>query len=377
MQIDYDKLNKVNNQSNRKIRFITIFSLDLEDHFSQPLHQMCLDSWYEWKNNNKQIKNIIIFNEDSQEYKDFLTIFLSNPYNRTNTIPRRLANGFRMYILSKYKNYLWLDSDMYINDVNFEWKADMLFSGISWNIAFNGDQLDFFKDIFNLFLTENLGTLIDWEISLKYNLPFISFNKLLHNNCFTHLSKFDLGRRCFSISYNENNSKEIIKCYNNIKKAENEYYEHFNSDKSWYFKFIYYKMRNLIKHISFITSVVLENYDNFYLRYMPDDLKNKLRLLQIKYPDKYQYKLEYLNSELSWINRNINTINFLGNMLDNRQDMSDDSIIYNFLKYINSPLANLLENKYITISETKYILNVGELTGEELITKLTIFFIDN
>ena len=150
------------NQDNK----ITVFGLNLNNYFSTPLHKMCVDSWFRWKANNSQITNIIIFNEESKEYKEFLNIYNTRKYKNKDSYVR-LADAFRMYILSIYKNYLWLDGDVYIDNINLQWNLKFYFQPC-WYCLYNGDNLDYYKKVFNLFITENLGCWIDEDICARY-----------------------------------------------------------------------------------------------------------------------------------------------------------------------------------------------------------------
>jgi len=131
---------------------ITIFSVNIEnnDYLNDTKQQICIDSWKKLKVNieNQGYKcEIKIFQPDDIEvikYKEECNFYISHTKSLS-----RVSDGFRMYILSRYKNYLWLDTDVYCND-NIIFTNKTVFTNDWWYI-YNGEELKIFDCLYNSF----------------------------------------------------------------------------------------------------------------------------------------------------------------------------------------------------------------------------------
>lgn len=158
---------------------LTIFTLDLNNHICNPLQKLCIDSWYRCKEYlcEKDINiDIKIFNENDSEYGQFYNKF-SYILNLTEHLSHK-ADLFRLYILSKYINYCWLDTDVYIYDANnfIDTFKNFIFKKYFYALS-SGDNTTFFKSVLNYYLDNNeLIKLCDHELVEKLNIQCSNFN---------------------------------------------------------------------------------------------------------------------------------------------------------------------------------------------------------
>lgn len=98
---------------------ITLFTVNIENNqkIERPLHQLCIMSWERLKSHFESLGyscEIKIYSYNDAEvlqYKDECRFFVANERDLS-----KISDGFRVYILSKNKNYIWLDWDLYVPD---------------------------------------------------------------------------------------------------------------------------------------------------------------------------------------------------------------------------------------------------------------------
>jgi len=176
---------------------VTIFSLNLNNYFDNELQKICLNSWYNYKNNNLNIKNIIIYNKLNPEYIEFWKLFSPIWDLYTNKRIEFIADAFRIYILSKHNNYLWLDGDVLISeDALNNIFLDKIYFDDCWDKIYNANNTRIFKMIWDKFLNKSFLNMKDKEIFhfLKFNRPS-NIDLFNWNRTFIHLSAFK--KQCF------------------------------------------------------------------------------------------------------------------------------------------------------------------------------------
>lgn len=131
-------------------------------------HKACISSWDRLKNYFIKLGfdcDIKIFTYDSPEVQEFKKEYnYANNYEGKN--PALLADAFRMWVLSRNTNYLWLDSDIYIHRDIDKLNLDFPFDGHlgkSFCVIFNGQNTEKFKYIWNIYQTTDLSSMGDKE----------------------------------------------------------------------------------------------------------------------------------------------------------------------------------------------------------------------
>ena len=161
--------------------------------FNDQLHKFCIDSWNKLEpifNEQGFNLDIKIFDSSSPEWIDFLNVC---PYSFKRRSMQ--VNAFRIYMLSKYDNYLWLDWDVYIPDNLDNFNLDLndyLFYKIFY-VMYNGNNKQFFSNIFNKYLTDeycryNYDQAVTKYLKLENHAP-TNFQRY-----FIHLADFELDR---------------------------------------------------------------------------------------------------------------------------------------------------------------------------------------
>ena len=136
---------------------ITIFTLNVynNNYLSLPPSDFCMNSWYRLVNSIKELgyqAKIKIYTNEDNDYIDYCNICYEW-VSKNKDKPSLLADGFRIYILSKYKNYLWVDSDIYFCK-SFKFADRQIFSD-HWAFIYNSDDITIFKKIFKEFYSNN------------------------------------------------------------------------------------------------------------------------------------------------------------------------------------------------------------------------------
>jgi len=325
---------------------ITLFGLSLNNYFDRPLQKMCVESWYEWKKHNQQIKEIIIYNEDSVEYKEFLKIIETEKINKQDKLKTlQLADAFRMYILSKYPNHLWLDGDVYINDYNLKWNLKFYFYD-SWHILFNGHNLQFFKNVFNLYLTEDIYNLIDYDICLKYNLELSEKLDLKTFKCLCHLCQLDNNiEKLYLIKSNKNNIDVQLKIGKIIMDVK-EYVV--KADKET--KPFYHKLKGILFYLLANSLFFSTNIDDNCSIYYNEELYNKLLKLQGTHETLIYEIFENIDIEkIKEINDNYKKVYLIRDLL-NYIPLKDENL-FNFITKYREVFTDLFDSYNLNINE--------------------------
>lgn len=174
---------------------ITIFTANVNDNndLQSSLHTFCIKSWERLVVAFKKINidcKITIFDFNSPEMKEFNSLKDWN-FKR----PSMKANAFRLWILSKYPNHLWLDWDIYIPEkfnIN-QFDLNQIFLYKIFCVMYNANNLNLFSKIFNAYLTDDFCQNNYDQAVFKYlNLKeHCTFN---WRNIFMHLAKIDTDR---------------------------------------------------------------------------------------------------------------------------------------------------------------------------------------
>lgn len=203
---------------------ITIFSLNIDNNIpsqQKNLHTICFNSWERMRKffNDLDIQmNIKIYTKDDIEfinfYKDFTT---RTPYTFDNLKISHIADAFRLYIMSMQPHYLWLDWDMFVLD-NFRieiFDYDNKIFRNSFNVLYNGNELEFFKKLYNYIIDNRLNNFGDKEITKI----LINDNIITKNDLYVY--RFTSFRNLFYLK--NRNSNDWI--FMNILDRENIYYK--------------------------------------------------------------------------------------------------------------------------------------------------------
>lgn len=205
---------------------ITIFTFnDHRDQINTPLHQMCIETWSKIVTYLKKLGydcDIKIFTEDSEEYKFIYNDYLQ--YHKDFTgLASHVADVFRIYVLSKYPYYLWIDWDVYIRD-NFELDIRKPYLMRSFYFIFNKDKTDIFEYIYNSYKRYNLIRMCDSQIT-DFLETFTKFNYNYNPSLceyLVHLNFIDndiIGREKYFYFINtEEEQNEFVKQHINDKK---------------------------------------------------------------------------------------------------------------------------------------------------------------
>lgn len=187
---------------------ITIFTASMfnNNYLNTPLHKFCITSWDRLKNyfnSNGYVCKIKIYDYDDPEIIEFFNIIKTSYTNYLDFKPSRLANMFRIWIMSKYPYYLWLDTDIYVNEApncnNLKFDYDSKEFEGNWSVMYNSNDLKFFQNIWKLFLKEKSSLdnnlLGDYKVYNRiYNLPLdkvASQSKYRRDRNFIHLALID------------------------------------------------------------------------------------------------------------------------------------------------------------------------------------------
>jgi len=200
---------------------ITIFTIDVynNNYFSKQPCVFCIKSWKYLIKNLEYLGydvNVKLYTNEHQDYKDYYKL-CKNWVDHNLNKPELIADGFRIYILSKYANHLWLDTDLYFhNDFNFENR--FIFS-YHWCYLYNKDNLEFFKNILtNFYCNEKIFN--DNPDLYNYNDRKVSF----YINC--GWDKPKMLSKTTHMSFVNNYSKERLKFCN----TENTNFNKFDFD---------------------------------------------------------------------------------------------------------------------------------------------------
>jgi len=171
----------------------TFFTLDvLNNYYHLPFVKLCIDSWYRCADKLKELNidvEIKLYNNDSVEYREYLKSI--NQIDIYQLKPSRIANGFRLYILSKYENYCWLDCDTFIYDpesfINELASKDHIFKNSFW-LLYSGNNNEIFKFLIDKILIDNeILKLEDKKICEKFekeleneNYKDLKINGIIH-----------------------------------------------------------------------------------------------------------------------------------------------------------------------------------------------------
>ena len=349
------------NNTENQLPEITIFTLDLNNHLQKPIQKLCVDSWYRWKENNSQIKDIKLFNRDSKEFQDFWKEFEHRKYDNCAYLAQ-VADAFRLYILSTYPNHLWFDSDVYVQDVTFKWKDKFIFSE-NWHCLYNGSNTSFYKDVFNIFLTEDVSRLRDELICKKYALSTKTFDNYADGDFIFHLCQVDNSSDFLFVIYNESIYDmilPIIQSWDDIRQKLKNKLSSISSDQ---YEYAFY-----------------ENLFYLWERYAP-----KIKLLKLNKKDPFG---EYMSEELFY-----KLINQTSDIYFNRIYSLDDEIKFkqNYIKFkslseklnklfeaVNINFGNIDINKIINWArQTSILPSYTKLSNIQLKEKYSFFNLRN
>lgn len=244
---------------------ITVFTVQLtnNNYLQHPVCQLCLNSWPRLIEQFKNIGydcEIKIFNYDDDEVKLFY-----NTYPQYKDYPEAhlnlVSDVFRIWILSRYPNHLWLDSDIFVYYDHFNF-IDQLYFNNPYCVMYNSTNLSFFKNILDWYLKQpKLQS--DRVVIQKLNVNTINMKIPLSN--IKHLYKLMRIQQPqkLLLVLNENDF-EILK--NNIQKLIDKY----NDVLPHTFCFVcndYYKHKIIKKLHSKITLTdnFISTYDDFNL----------------------------------------------------------------------------------------------------------------
>lgn len=239
---------------------ITLFTLDLkfeDDKPSQtidaPLHKLCLSTWSKIKayfeNKGYEVETKIYKRTDPE----FIYVYDNILKDVTPIKKGWWSDVFRMYILSKYPNHIWLDWDVFILD-NFELNENIPFLMKTYYFIYNGTNLDLFKTIYEAYDKYKLFNLVDQDVS----------NFLINNNIIDY--QFDKGFDKYSVHCFFIDDQEVSHLYFiNTEDEKSEFVQEHLMDKQHY-RFINPKTK---KHHHImglynqqeLKSFLLENYD--------------------------------------------------------------------------------------------------------------------
>ena len=148
------------------MRDLTIFSLNINKGLSSSsvnLHNMCYDSW-------KYVINFLIsrginvitkiYDENDIEFIDFYNKFKSTTgFTFENLKISHIADAFRLYIVANKPNHMWFDWDLLAtNDFNIDnFDYDKKIFKKSFSFIYNGNELDFFKKVYNYIVDNRLS----------------------------------------------------------------------------------------------------------------------------------------------------------------------------------------------------------------------------
>lgn len=155
---------------------ITIFSASLlnNNHLEEPLIKTCVNSFIRLKNyilSKGYDCEIKIYDWDDPVVNNFYELLKKHniPYEKSG--PEFFSDIFRIWLMSENKNYLWLDTDVYIRDdadfssLDFNNKV---FEGYNW-FMYNAEDLDFFKNILNYYLEKRVEVFDNDTQKLKFD----------------------------------------------------------------------------------------------------------------------------------------------------------------------------------------------------------------
>jgi len=168
---------------NFNMKKITIFTANLwnDGRLETPLHKFCIDTWQRAKSNIEsqgyecEIKIFSYDDELVKEYFDEIGLHKNSKYKAV------VSDGFKMFILSKFPNYLWLDWDIFINK-NYKFNDEFYLNGGMYYI-YNSDNTEFFKNIYSKYKTGEFVDMIDFDVFKKLGIKktkFIYYNQIKH-----------------------------------------------------------------------------------------------------------------------------------------------------------------------------------------------------
>ena len=156
---------------------------------------------------------IKIYKYNDEEVLEFIKD-CSAQYNSKSSNANK-ADAFRMYILSKYKNHLWLDMDVYIHNANnfvntFNFNEKYYYK--SWWLLYNCNNLEFFKNIYEYYKKGMLIKLTDYKCTefLGYPISKKRSSGLIH--------LFYIDNYENSIWYLVEETDEFIESVKNLRK---------------------------------------------------------------------------------------------------------------------------------------------------------------
>lgn len=167
---------------------LTIFSVDVlnNGYYEQPLQQACIQSWRKAQAQASKFDteiDIKLFTNTDKEFIEFKNQF---DFDIMKYNPSHIADAFRMYILSKNLQYVWLDTDMFIYSTekflsNFV-DVDYTFRR-SFNFLYSGSKNKIFENIFEQYVNNrDLIKLQDNEVSKLLSLQdhFCGYSGVYH-----------------------------------------------------------------------------------------------------------------------------------------------------------------------------------------------------
>ncbi len=218
---------------------ITIFTLalqnkDINKTIDYPLHQLCIKSWdkiIKYLKDRGYEAEIKIYTDTSPEFQKVYNECIEN---KNCNLKSHWADAFRIYILSENPRYMWLDWDIYVRD-NFEFDFEEEYIMRSFYLIYNKDNTEYFKKVYDLYLTDNLINFQDKEVT----------NYLTNKNIINFELKKPFVRCIVHTNFIDNQPVGILHFIN--ESEENSDFVQNNKDKKSQYKFIirkgYYHQR--------------------------------------------------------------------------------------------------------------------------------------
>ena len=167
---------------------ITIFTASLwnDGYLETPLHRFCMNSWQRAKSNIESQGyecEIKVFNYDDELVKEYFDEIGLHKESKSKAV---VTDGFKIFILSKFPNYLWLDLDLWIS-YNYIFKDELYFNTSQYYI-YNSDNTDFFKYIYDKYKT---GEFVDKDDKQVFAKLGFKKPKCVFWNTIRHLQAID------------------------------------------------------------------------------------------------------------------------------------------------------------------------------------------